>query len=98
MPFDINNIPLPIEVKVWTSSEEMSYDILAKRLLELHKIMLNNKIKVDYYSIRLEEPYIGNEDSIKKPALGSEEIRIDEFPASKIMEEGLVSIIKEHQK
>lgn len=57
MPYHIQELPLPVEVLVWTSADEPSYEILAERLLELKSLMERYKIPVEYYSMNLEHPY-----------------------------------------
>lgn len=96
MPFDINNIPLPIEVNVWSYSEEISYDILANRLFELHKVLQEHGSKVDYYTMTLLGVNSEHRKNVENEE-GSEQIYVFDFPASKITEDGLASIIKEHQ-
>ena len=57
MPYHVQELPGIIEVTVWTSTEKPDYDKLAQRMLELKKLLEDNDISGDQYSMTLEYPY-----------------------------------------
>jgi hypothetical protein len=94
MPMDIHNPPLPATLTIYILSNEISYEYLSDRLLELYDIMIQNQIPIDIYSVVIEEPLPEGE----KSAPGGQSIHLLDFPADKIMSENLIETMKEHQK
>jgi hypothetical protein len=94
MPLDLNNPPLPSTLVIYILSNEISYEYLSARLLEVRDIMEQHKIPIDFYSIAIEEPMPEGE----KSAPGGQSIHLIDFPAEKIGNENLVEAIKEHQR
>lgn len=91
MSLDVHNPPLETSLVIWTSSEELSYQIIAERLLELHRLMQKRNIPIDTYSLRLTKE-VGEDE---KP---SEDLYAYDFPAEKIVEAGLAAVLQEHQE
>lgn len=97
MPFDLHNLPLPVSIIVWTSTEKPSYDIAAKRLLELKALMEKNEIKVAYYSMDVEYPY--HEENGQLMPDNFNNIAVNDFPADQLLESSnLAQILEEHEK
>ncbi|MDF2541468.1 MAG: hypothetical protein K0S47_1186 [Herbinix sp.] len=92
MPFDITSLPSGTQLVVYLLSEERSYKVLAKRLLELNDIMKKHQIRIDLYSLVLEEPM----DETEKPTSG-ESLYLFDFPADQLTTEHLDQILQEHQ-
>jgi hypothetical protein len=91
MPYDITNPPVPASLTVNCSSDEFTYEVLGKRLMELHAIMVKHKIPITTYSLTL-EAY----ESKEKPT--NQSLYLTDFPADKINSMDLVNEIEKHQR
>lgn len=94
MPLDITDLPFPALLNVYIFSEEITYDFLADRMLEVKNIMNSHNIKIDTYSIILEDP----DEEARKTGTGQETLYLYDFPADKIQEDGLADILKEYKE
>jgi hypothetical protein len=94
MPLDITNLPLPAQLSVYIYSDEINFDILAARMLEVRDIMKSHNIKIDIYSIILEDP----DQEARKTGVGQETLYLYDFPADKIKEDGLADILKVYKE
>lgn len=95
MPLDIKNPPMPADLVIYILSDEISYEFLSARLLELYQLMNKYEIPIDTYSVVIEEPLIKGEE---KPAPNGKTIYLYDFPAGKISSVNLIEVIKEHQQ
>jgi hypothetical protein len=93
MPLDISNPPLPAALTIYILSNEISYEYLSARILELYGIMEEHQIPIDVFSVVIEEPLPEGE----KSAPGGQSIHLLDFPTEKIMSENLIETMKEHQ-
>lgn len=57
MPFDLQALPGPAALTVWTSCQEPTWQEAARRLLLLKALMEEQGIWVEQYSLSLEYPY-----------------------------------------
>ncbi len=97
MPFDLHNIPLPIELTVWTSSEIINYDIIAQRMLELKALMEQQDIAIDRYSLTLEHLYHEENGELIPEIFDS--MGVHEFPAEQLVDSpDLPRILEEYEK
>lgn len=94
MVLDITNPPIPASLIVYVLSNDISYEYLSARLLDLYQIMEKHQIPIDLYSVVIEEPLPEGE----KSAPGGESLHLFEFPAEKIMAEDLIAEIKMQQE
>lgn len=94
MALDMSNPPLTTYLTVYLTSDVINYEFLSARLLELNKIMEEHQIRVDIYSIIVEEPMENGE----KADPNGESIHLYDFPVEKLGAEDLIAAIKEHQK
>lgn len=94
MPLDITNPPYPAYLTVYMFSEEISYDFLCARLLELHNLMQTNRIPFELYTLVIREPMPDGE----KPNPDGESLHLFDFPVEKLESEDLIAAIKEHMK
>jgi hypothetical protein len=95
MPLDPSNPPMPADLTIYIMSHDVSYEFLSARLLELQRIMEENRIPMEAYSIVIEEPLIEGEG---KADPEGESIYLYGFPSDKISSDNLIEVIKEHQK
>jgi len=93
-PLNLNNMPLQLSLTVHILSEVRNEDRMAAILLELHRLMLSKDIKIDQYTLCLDEPV--PEES--KPGSGNK-LYLDDFPAKNITDDqkSLTSVIRKHQ-
>lgn len=94
MPLDITNPPYPAYLTVYILSEEISYDILSARLLELHNLMQKNRIPIKLYTVVIEEPMPDGE----KAAPGGKDLHLFDFSVEKLESEDLIAAIKKHMQ
>ena len=94
MALDIHNPPTKTSLTIWVESDEVSLDILVDRLKDLHELMINHRIPINIYSIRLQKQL--KEGEVTYP--DREELFLYEFPAERLFEEDLFQVIKEHQR
>jgi hypothetical protein len=92
MPLDTETIPLPVTLTIYFYQDVINYEVFSERLVELYDIMNRNKIRIDFYSVVMEEP---SEDG-EKPNSSGESIYLYDYPANKIVSEHLIEEIKEH--
>lgn len=93
MTLNIQEPPLPATLTVYILSNEISYEVLRDRLLELYRIMTKHKIPIELYNVVIEETTEDGKDRIP----GGESIHLFDFPTEYIDEPDLIGIIKEHQ-
>jgi hypothetical protein len=97
MPFDLYNLPLPVEVVVWTSAEQPDYEVAAQRMLELKALMEANQVAVSTYSLSLEYPYHEENGELRPEIFDS--ISINDFPAEQLTDSpDLPAILEKHQQ
>lgn len=94
MELDIHNPPLPASLTVYILHEDVSYEFLSSRLLELHQLMEENKIPISSYTVVVREPIPEGE---KSNLDGASNYLID-FPVEELASENLIKTIKAHQK
>jgi hypothetical protein len=94
MPLNLENPPLPSTLTAYVLSKNVSYEFLRDRLLELANIMEKHDIKMDFYSVVIEEPLPEGE----KAAPGGKSLYLYDFPAEKLTESDLMEAIRQHQK
>lgn len=94
MTLDINNIPLDTELSVYLFSDEISYEALHDRLVEVHQLMKENNLDFEIYSIVIEEPISEDEE---KPKHKGQNIHLLDFPTESMNAENLIEVIKAHQ-
>lgn len=95
MPYLVQELPGIIEVTVWTSTEKPDYDILAQRMLELKKLLEDNDIPADRYSMNLEYPY-HNENGELIPD-NFDNLSVSGFPSEKLVDSSdLPRILKDY--
>jgi len=94
VPFNLKNMPLQLSLTVNVLSDIRNEEQLSALLLELHQFLLSKDIKIDQYTIRLEEPM--PEES--KPGSGNNLYLVD-FPAKNLTgdKEALTYAIRKHQ-
>lgn len=94
VPFNLKKMPLQLSLTVNILSDIRNEEQLSALLLELHKLLLSKDIKIDQYTIRLEEPM--PEES--KPGSGNNLYLVD-FPAKNITDdkEVLTDAINKYQ-
>lgn len=91
MPLDIHNLPAKSELTVYVYANTISYEVLRDRLVELDLLMKKNDIRIDIYSVVIEEPRTENEKH-------GERLHLFDFPAEYIASDNLIETIKTHQK
>lgn len=89
MPYDPHNLPLNTSISVYTESDELTYEELAKRLVKLQSIIKAHDITADFYSLILEEP--------QKEGKPSNRLYLYDFPSEKIASDDLIAAMKTHQ-
>ncbi len=89
MPLDTATIPLPTNLVIYFYHDKINYEAFSERLIELYDIMGRNNIRIDFYSVVMEETPKDGE----KPTSG-ESIHLYDFPAEKVASETLVEDIK----
>lgn len=94
MELDIHNPPLPASLTVYILHEDVSYEFLSSRLLELHQLMEENKIPISSYTVVVSEPVPEGE----KPDPDGASNHLIDFPVEKIASGNLIETIKAHQK
>ncbi len=87
MKLDVTNPPLTTQLSVYTSATQLTYEEMAKRLLELDKIMKNHSIPINLYSLVLEK----YDNADEKP---SQRLHLYEFPESKLASDDLIAAMK----
>lgn len=95
MPLDIKNPPMPANLVIYIMSDEVSYEFLSARLLELNQLMNKYEIPIDTYSVVIKEPLIKGEE---KPAPNGKTLYLYDFPVGKISSANLIEVMKEHQR
>lgn len=93
MPLDTMTVPLPTSLVVYYYHEQLDYDVFSKILIELSDIMNRNNIRIDYYSVVMEE----TPEEGEKPTSG-DKIHLFDFPAEKIVSDNLAEDIKMHME
>lgn len=93
MALDITNPPIPTELSIYILTDDISYEFLSARLLEIYDIMGKYKVPIEVFSVVLEEPMEEGE----KADPDGERIYLYDFPASEVLSDNLMERIKEHQ-
>ena len=83
MPFDLENLPEPVGVRVWTCTDRPDYQTLALRLLELRALLEKAGIYPDFYSMTLEMPY--GEDG--RPVSFDASAQVEYFPSQQLTDD-----------
>jgi hypothetical protein len=97
MPFDVHNLPLPVELVVWTSADQPSYEIAAQRMLALKALMKTQGVDVSSYSLNLEYPYHTENGELRPDNFDS--LSIQAFPADRLTDSpDLPQLLEAHQK
>lgn len=94
MPLDIHNPPLTSSLTIWFDSEDLSYDVMAERLREVHSLMQRRAIPMDTYTVRLFRQ-VNDKTEEKKPG---DDLYVMDFPASQIEQDDLANALREHQE
>lgn len=95
MVLDVKEPPMPAKLVIYIMNDEVSYDFLIARLLELDQLMGKYEIPIDQYTVVIEEPLIEGEE---KPKPNGNSIHLLDFPAKNLKSADLLSVIKEHQR
>jgi hypothetical protein len=90
MPLNTATIPLPPTLVIYFYHDQINYEVFCERLLELRDIMKKNNIKIEYYTVVMEEP---SEDG-EKPKSSGEAIYLHDYPADKLLSQTLAEDIK----
>lgn len=91
MTLDTATIPLPTALIIYFYHDEINYEVFSERLIELHDIMNRNKIRIDFYSVVMEE----TPEEGEKPTSG-ESIYLYDFPVEKLASATLAEDIQKH--
>lgn len=91
MPLDTSTIPIPTVLVIYFYHDEINFEVFSERLMELHDIMNRNKIRIDFYSVVMEE----TPEEGEKPTSG-ESIYLYDFPVEKLTSETLTEDIQKH--
>lgn len=94
MPLDTETIPILTTLTIYFYQDEINYEVFCKRLKELETIMKKNNIRIDFYSVVMEEP---SEDG-EKPNSSGEGIYLYDYPATRLSSDHLIEEIKEYIK
>lgn len=92
MPLNTAEIPAPVSLTIYFYHDVINYEAFCERLLELSNIMKKNNIRMDFYSVVMEEPQKGGE----KPTHNGESIYLYDYPADRLSSDHLVEDIKEY--
>ena len=92
MPLDIENPPFDAYLTVYILTDEISYEALAARLLELSNLMQDSNIPISLYSLVIEE---ASPEGDKAAVVGNA-LHLFDFPAEKLQSNDLLAAIKEH--
>lgn len=92
MPLDTETIPFSTTLTIYFYHDKINYEEFCERLLELSDIMKRNRIRIDYYSMVMEEP---SEDG-EKPNSSGKSIYLYDYPAERLASATLVEDIMEH--
>ncbi len=90
MPLDPAAIPTSPTLVIYFYHDQINYEVFCERLLELRDIMKKNNIKIEYYTVVMEEP---SEDG-EKPKSSGEAIYLYDYPANKLNSQTLPEDIK----
>lgn len=91
MIFDPYHLPIPASVVIWTEAEDISYDVLAERLLKLDDVMSQNKMKIETYTIYLQKLIQDDEKPGTAPS-----ISVHDFPKENIAEINLNEVLENY--
>lgn len=94
MELDITNPPISTSLTIYILSQDVSYEFLEARLIELHNLMEEHHIPLDYYSVVIQEQLPEEE----KVTSDQDSIYLSDFPVDKILSDDLIETMKEHQK
>jgi len=94
MPLDLQHPPLQTTLSVYMNVDQVSYELLSERLVELHQLMIKSKIPISVYSIGLLKKL---PDDVKPGSTG-EDIYVFDYPADQINSEHLVEMLKKHRE
>jgi hypothetical protein len=92
MPLNTETIPLPTTLTIYFYHDKIEYEVFCERLKELYDIMNRNNIRIDFYSVVMEEP---SEDG-EKPNSSGQSIYLYDFPAEKLTLVTLAEDVQEH--
>lgn len=94
MALNIQDPPLPASLTVYILSDEITYEVLRDRLLELFDIMTTHKIPIALYNVVIEQATEDGKDRLP----GGESIYLFDFPAMYLGDSDLIGMIKAHQE
>jgi hypothetical protein len=92
MPLDTEKIPLPTTLTIYFYDDKINYEVFSERLKELYDIMNENNIRIDFYTVVMEEPSVDGE----KPKSSGEAIYLNDYPADKLSSQTLAEDIKKY--
>jgi hypothetical protein len=92
MPLDTMTIPLPTTLTIYFYHDKINYEVFCEQLKELYDIMNKNNIRIDFYSVVMEEPSVDGE----KPKSSGEAIYLYDYPADKLISQTLAEDIKKY--
>jgi hypothetical protein len=92
MPLDTETIPLPTALTIYFYHDKIDYVVFCERLKEIYDIMKRNNIRIDFYSVVMEEP---SEDG-EKPNSSGQSIYLYDFPVEKLTSVTLAEDVQEH--
>lgn len=92
MKLDLDNLPLESNLSVYIISDEINYEVLRDRLIEVDELMKDHSFKFKNYSVVIQEPKSEDKD---KPR--GESLHLLDFPVEKMESEDLITVIKDHQ-
>jgi hypothetical protein len=90
MPLNTGEIPVPVSLTIYFYHDKINYEVFCDRLLELYDIMNKNNIRMDYYSVVMEEPPTKDEKTVHN----GESIYLYDYPADRLASDHLIEDIK----
>lgn len=92
MPLDTMTLPISTSLVIYFYQDKINYEVFCERLKEIYEIMMRNKIRIDYYSVVMEEaPKEG-----EKPGINRDGIYLYDYPASKLTSETLSEDVQKY--
>lgn len=91
MNLDVSKFSLDAYLTVYVFSNDISYEILRDRTVEIDQLMKNHSLMFKMYSVVIEKPRKSEEP------MAREALYLYDFPADKVISDNLIKVIQEHQ-